>query len=428
MARQARVFNFTTPRVHTTQIMNLSQTVQLTRLGKIRLGIRVPVTKENKNANCRKANHPAEEMCQFCSRPVQTDYFVFDGPEDYPPGIHEALIKEYGEKPKSLQFWFPTENRALVFPQALKYYKGSHLFCRGDGNTASRVDPQSGGQFSVNCPCEFLGNGCAPRASLMIALYKIKVQGCFQIDTGSINNIIRANSFMNELGGDPASPWTVEKSLLRRISYAPCRLTLMPTQINTPDQKTVTKPLWVFSFDGDGRQAAMIRQRDAVAALLPGQPELPALPPAPDDRHDEVREAEGPTLNGQPLTPPDQAEPETVDLETGEVTGGAEPPPQPETSTFDRDKPAMPPAEGEEPFSDIDTGHAEEPPQEAPKFAWQTAPPKDAGSLVMAANKIKSRDEFDAFRKEFQPIIDQMRPGMKVAVEKAITDRQANLF
>ena len=46
----------------------------------------------------------------------------------------------------------------------------------------------------------------------------------------------------------------------------------------------------------------------------------------------------------------------------------------------------------------------------------------------MAANKIKSRDEFDAFRKEFQPLIDQMRPGMKVAVEKAITDKQANLF
>src|SRR3972149_4708116 len=185
MARTKRVFNFTTPRVHTTSIMNLSQTVQLTRLGKIRLGIRVPVTKENKNANCRKANHPNEEMCRFCSYPVQTDYFVFDGPEDYPPGIHEALINEYGEKPTSLQFFFPTENRALVFPQALKYYKGPRLFCRGDGQTATRVDEQSGGMFSMKCPCDFLGNGCAPRASLMIALYKIKVQGCFQLDTGS---------------------------------------------------------------------------------------------------------------------------------------------------------------------------------------------------------------------------------------------------
>jgi DNA replication initiation complex subunit (GINS family) len=78
------------------------------------------------------------------------------------------------------------------------------------------------------------------------------------------------------------------------------------------------------------------------------------------------------------------------------------------------------PSEGEEPFPD--------PGKEAPKFAWQTTPPTDAGSLIMAANKITSRDEFDVFRKEFQPLIDQMRPGMKVAVEKAITDKQANLF
>jgi hypothetical protein len=299
--------------------MNLSQTVQLTRLGKIRLGIRVPVTKGNKNADCRKANHPAEEMCMYCSRPVQTDHFVFDGPEDYPPGIHEALIKEYGVKPKALKFWFPTENRALVFPQALKYYKGPRLFCRGDGATATRVDEATGGMFSMKCPCEFLGNGCAPRASLMIALYKIKVQGCFQVDTGSIHNIIRTNSFMNELGGDPAFPETVEQSLLRRISYVPLMLSLIPQQINTPDGKAVTKPLWTFTFDGDARQAAMLRQRDAVAALLPGQPELPSLPPAPDDRRDEIRDLEDPTLNGKTLIPPDRAatEPEVVGPEEG---------------------------------------------------------------------------------------------------------------
>ena len=318
MARTARVYNFTTPRVHTTQIMNLSQTVQLTRLGKIRLGIKKPIA--SKNVKCRKDNHPNEEICQFCSYPVQTDHFVFDGPEDYPPGIHEALIKEYGEKPKSLEFFFPTENRALVFPQALKYYKGPRLFCRGDGQTATRIDEKTGGQFSATCPCDHLGAGCAPRASLMIALHKIKVQGCFQIDTGSLHNIIRTNSFMNELGGDPAFPETIDQSLLRRISYVPCRLTLMPTSINTPDQKTVMKPMWVFSFEGDAQMAAQLRQRDAISALMPGQPALPALPPAPDDRHDEIEDAAGPTLNGEAITPSDQATGTvTVDAETGEV-------------------------------------------------------------------------------------------------------------
>lgn len=435
MARPARVFNFTTPRVHTTQIMNLSQTVQLTRLGKIRLGIKKPIA--GKNAKCRKDNHPNEEICRLCSYPVQTDHFVLDGPADYPPGIHEALIREYGEKPKSLEFFFPTENRALVFPQALKYYKGPRLFCRGDGQTASRID-ESGGQFSVNCPCEFLGAGCSPRASLMIALHKIKVQGCFQIDTGSLHNIIRTNSFMNELGGDPAFPETIDQSLLRRISYVPCRLTLMPTPINTPDQKTVTKPLWVFSFEGDAKMAAQLRQRDAISALMPGQPELPALPPAPDDRHDEVREMEGPTLNGTPLTPPDQAGTETVEQETGEVietTGthvpAADPPPGPgQVAPYSREAPVTPPNEGDLPFPDP-AAETKKDPHPAPMYGWQTHPPTDAGSIVQAVNGIKTRDEFDAFREFVDPILSdskKVKAGMKKAVENVIAEKQAEFY
>jgi hypothetical protein len=412
--------------------MNLTQTVQLTRLGKIRLGIRVPVTKNNKNADCRKANHQAEEMCMYCSRPVQTDHFVFDDPKDYPPGIHEQLIAEYGEKPKSLQFWFPTENRALVFPQALKCYRGSLLWCRGDGQQATRVDEQSGGMISRSCPCEHLGVDCAPRASLMIALYKIKVQGCFQIDTGSLHNIIRTNSFMNELGGDPNFPETVDQSLLRRISYVPLRISLMPTQINTPDRKTVIKPMWVFTFDGDGAQAAMLRQRDAVSALLPNQPEFPALPPAPDDRRDEIRDAEGPTLDGKLVTPPDEAEPEMVDLKTGEVTGGpADPPPgpgpdpKPTGSPVDLSK-STPPAEGEDPFPGA-SPKKEAPP--APTYPWQAHPPTDAGSIVQTVNAIKGRDEFDAFKAFVEPILqEKVKPGMRKAVENVISEKQAELY
>jgi hypothetical protein len=153
----------------------------------------------------------------------------------------------------------------------------------------------------------------------MIVLYKIKVHGCFQIYTGSIHNLKRTNSFMKELAGDPEHPETIHQSLLRRISYVPCRLSLIRQQILTPEGKPVEKPLWVFMFDGDARQAAMLRQRDAISALLPGEPELPALPPPPDDRRDEIRDAEDPTLNGKTLIPPDRAatEPEVVGPEEG---------------------------------------------------------------------------------------------------------------
>jgi hypothetical protein len=273
----------------------------------------------------------------------------------------------------------------------------------------------------------------------MIALYKIKVQGCFQIDTGSLHNIIRTNSFMNELGGDPSHPETIEQSLLRRISYVPLRLSLMPTQINTPDRKTVTKPMWVFTFDGDGRQAAMLRQRDAVAALLPGQPELPALPPAPDDRHDEIRDAEGPTLDGKTLIPPDEIDGDVIDGVTGEVleekgaaaeTTGTQGAPveekKPETPPYDRDKPATPPPDGDLPFEDP---AVKKDPPKAPEYGWQSHPPTDAGSIVQAVNAIKSRDEFDAFRAFIQPILNEkVKPGMRKAVEHVITEKQAELY
>ncbi len=433
MARTARVFNFTNQRPHTTSIIGLSDAVQLTRLGKIRLGIRKPTTKDEKNAKCRKANHPSEPICMYCSYPVQTDYFVFDDPQDYPPGIHEALVREYGEKPKSLQFYFPTENRALVFPQALKYYKGPRLFCRGDNVTATRIDEKTGGMFSMKCPCEFLGNGCAPRASLMIALYKVKVSGVFQVDTGSIHNIIRTNSFMNEIAGDPAHPETTHQSLLRRISYVPLTLSLIPQQIMTPgpEGKAVTKPLWVFTFDGDGRQAAMLRQRDAISALMPGQPEVPALPPAPDDRTDGAADV-GPMLNGKPLTPPDDIEGDVIDGETGEVLQEAvkdAPGPEPEkTPPYDRNRPVEPPAQGEVPFPEAEKPAAEGAPP-PPTYPWTNKLPQDAGSIVQAVNAIKSRDEFDAFKVAIEPILkDQVKPGMRKAVEHVIEEKQAELY
>jgi hypothetical protein len=413
--------------------------VQLTRLGKIRLGIRKPVTKEDKNAKCRKTNHPSEPICMYCSYPVQTDYFVFDDPQDYPPGIHEALVREYGEKPKSLQFYFPTENRALVFPQALKFYKGPRLFCRGDNQTATRIDEKAGGMFSMKCPCEFLGNGCAPRASLMIALYKVKISGVFQVDTGSIHNIIRTNSFMNEIAGDPAHPETVHQSLLRRISYVPLALSLIPQQIMTPEGKPVTKPLWTFTFDGDGRQAAQLRQRDAISALMPGQPELPALPPAPDDRKDEAAD-DGPMLGGKPLTQPDEIDGDVIDGVTGEVieekgaaseaTGTQGAPVEekkPDAPPVDMTK-STPPGEGELPFEEPEA-KKDHPPE--PEYPWANHLPQDASGIVQTMNAIKGRDEFDAFKIAITPILEdpeKVKPGMRKAVEHAISEKQAELY
>ncbi len=402
MAR--RPLNFYTQRPQLTSIVGFGNMVQLTRIGKIHLGIRVPTTKEGKNEKCRKANHPNEEMCQFCSYPVQTPYFVFGGPESYPAGILDAVRKEYGEKPKELHFWFPTENRSLVFPQALKWYKGPRCVCRGDGQTAIRVDEKTGGTFSMTCPCAMYGKGCNPRASLMIALYKIKIQGCFQIDTGSIHNMARCNSFMNELAGDPQYPETRDQSLLRRISYVPCRLSLMPEMIMTPEGKPVEKPLWNFMFDGDGKLAAQLRQRDAISALLPGEPAVPALPP-PAAETPEV-EDEGPTFNGKPATPPDeQPRPGDATVEVkAEPAGESSPSPGP-------------PPEREPGADEAEDGDAR----------VSEPPPKESSGIPSYLNKAGDKEQLELRWAAVQPLLkDKPRPIQK-GMETVYEDRKKEL-
>ena len=379
------------PRINYTSITGISAVRRLPRLGKIRLGIKVK--------NSKGVEYPKD-----------VDYFVC------PPEVQEI----YGEKPKELDVLIPSTDPALYFPQALKWYKGARLVCKGDGETATRINMETGNMFEMACPCEHLKDPqtnpkgeCTPRANLMLILPKVSMGGAYQIDTGSNNNIININSTL---------AWI--QSMLGRVAWVPLTLKRVPTKIQTPDGAT-TKALLQLEFKGNMQDAAALRQADWIS-IKGGIAVLP--PHVVDD--DGPEDAAGPTLNGNPLTPSDQAEPETVDLTTGEVTGGRKDPPpgpgpEPQAAPYDRNAPSTPPAEGEEPFTDIDTGHGEEAPQ---KYEWQIHPPKDGGGLVMAANKIKSRDEFDLFRKEFQPIIDQMRPGMKIAVEKAITDRQATLF
>ena len=393
-----------------TSIMGISGMVQLTRIGKLHLGYKVPVTKDDKNKKCREKNHPNEEMCAFCSRPVQTDYFVIGKPEAYPPGIHKALVDAYGEKPTSLEFFFPTENRALVFPQALKWYKGRRLVCKGDGQTASRVNEQGGGMFTMACPCEMYGNGCNPRASLMIALHKIKVQGCFQIDTGSVHNIVRTNSFMQELAGDPEHPETVYKSLLGRISYVPLRISLMKASINTPEGKPVEKPLWNFLFDGDARLAAKLRQRDAIAELLPGEPEVPALPPPPDDVEDGAEDT-GPTINGERLPMPDEGAIET------EVV---------------KDDPTPAGPQGGEPFPKEEEADGLDPEKvaEAEKEATAEAGGKPAdqdGIIAAYINGAKSADEVERIYKEHVVSNKEMKVEMKIRLQDVRDKRKRAL-
>jgi len=227
-----------------TSIKGLSQARRLPRLGKIRLGIKKVSAKTGKE-------YPAE-----------VDYFVC------PPEVQ----KVYGEKPKELDVIIPVEDEAMFFPQALKWYTQTKLMCKGDGETAIRLDPKTGEMFETDCPCEKLDSGeCSQKAHLMVMLPKVSMGGVWQIDTGSVNNIIEINSSIEMI-----------RSLCGRIALIPLKLRRVPTEIIVEGTKR-TKHLLQLIFPGGIEEVKAYRE-GAILALK--KTENLALPEPVEDGPD----------------------------------------------------------------------------------------------------------------------------------------------
>jgi hypothetical protein len=165
-----------------TTIKDISDRRRLPRLGKVRLGYKV----RNQNGMTDKCKHKEEEVCMFCSHPVETEYFVC------PSEVRE----KYGEKPTELDVMLPVNEQSVIFPQRYIWYgqtKGPK--CIGNGQEAQRSN--NGEVVTMECPCEKLESGeCTQRASLQVILPKVNMGGVYQIDTTSYHSIVDINSGM----------------------------------------------------------------------------------------------------------------------------------------------------------------------------------------------------------------------------------------
>jgi hypothetical protein len=341
--------------------------MRMPRLGKIRLGIKVK--------NAKGVEYPKD-----------VDYFVC------PPEVQEI----YGEKPKEFDVLIPASDPALYFPQALKWYMGARLVCKGNGETATRINIETGNMFEMACPCEQLHDPqsnpkgpCRPRANLMVILPKVSMGGAYQVDTGSTNNIVNINSTLK---------WV--ESMLGRVAWVPLTLKRVPTKIQTPDG-TTTKSLLALEFKGNMQDAAALRQSDWIS--IQGGAVPAALPP-------HVIDDDG----------PGDVTAEVVDEATGEVIDIPAPK---EAPPVDMTK-STAPDEGNVPFPDPETP----PSTPRPTYSWEAKPPEDPGRIVQTANAITDRNEFDAFVKVIEPALEKMKPGMRKAVEASLSERQAALF
>ena len=186
-----------------TRISGLSAIRRLPRLGKIRLGIKKVSQKTGKEY------------------PSETDYFVCPA----------EIKKFYGDEPKELNIAFPMNDPEVIFPQCYKWYGSSMgLKCRGDGETALRLNEETKNMEERECPCELLDSGkCQQRASLVFMMPGIKIGGVYQIDLSSYHSIVDINS-----GIDYA------RALLNdQIAFVPFKLRRVPKETHNEGKKQI---------------------------------------------------------------------------------------------------------------------------------------------------------------------------------------------
>ena len=186
-----------------TRISGLSAIRRLPRLGKIRLGIKKVSQKTGKEY------------------PSETDYFVCPA----------EIKKLYGDEPKELNIAFPMNDPEVIFPQCYKWYGSSMgLKCRGDGETALRLNEETKEMEERECPCELLEEGkCKQRASLVFMMPGIKIGGVYQIDLSSYHSIVDINS-----GIDYA------RALLNdQIAFIPFKLRRVPKETHNEGKKQI---------------------------------------------------------------------------------------------------------------------------------------------------------------------------------------------
>jgi len=193
-----------------TRISGLSAIRRLPRLGKIRLGIKV-----------QYSTKLIEGIKVPLYRPKEVDYFVCPA----------EIQKVYGDEPKELNIMFPLNDPEALFPQCYKWYgSGAGLKCRGDGETALRLNEDTKEMEERTCPCELLEEGkCKQVASLSFMMPGIKIGGVYQIDLSSYHSIVDINSgldyAMAMLGG--------------RIAMVPFILRRVPKETHAEGKKQV---------------------------------------------------------------------------------------------------------------------------------------------------------------------------------------------
>lgn len=167
--------------------------------------------------------------------PQKVDHFIVTTLERGPDGNFkrdEDIHKLYGDKPTRLPVRLLYNDPALDMQSSYACYRGRQLWCRGDGESASRIDGKA--RKTVPCPCERIDpdypgeDKCKYNGRLSAIIDgAAAVGGVWVFRTTSLHStkgLISALGFIAQVTGGA-------------LAGIPLDLTVSPKQITRPDGK-----------------------------------------------------------------------------------------------------------------------------------------------------------------------------------------------
>ena len=222
---------------------------RIPRLGKIRLGEKVKGEKSD--------------------YPRAVDYFVCP--------IEVRAV--YGDKPKKLDITFHSDELEEVFPQYYKRYgKSTGLVCKGDGEIANQINPETGEFEEVECAgrnCQYWKDDkCKTIGNLYFMIHGVNRFGVYQLDTSSYNSILNVD------GGIEYA-----KKLTRgRLAMIPFILEVVPQEVNPGGKK---KTVYVLRLEADISKMMKALDSKPQDIFSLAEPVVPEVKDIEEDLHKE---------------------------------------------------------------------------------------------------------------------------------------------
>lgn len=199
-------------------IKGISEKRRLPRVGKVRLGIKA-------------------ENAQGVEYPKAVDYFVVNDDQATSSAAASAFHRAYPGEPKSIDIAFPSDKPEEFFQQWYRRYgKSKGLICKGDGETATRLDESTEEMVEIECTpeCEYLAKKhCRPVGSLQFLIPSITGIAVWQIDTGSYHSIVNLNSAID----------MVRSLTGGRIAFVPLKLVIREREAQPNGTKKIINVL-----------------------------------------------------------------------------------------------------------------------------------------------------------------------------------------